>query len=673
VLGVPNDLESQSPMPDADLDRDLESIHEARVLARAARQAQQEIEQFDQEQVDAIVEAMAAAGLRESERLATMAREETGFGNIPDKILKNNFVLQDIVGAIRGMRTVGVLREDPQKGVLEIAEPVGVVAGIIPTTNPTSTAMFKCLIAVKARCGIVLSPHPAAKGCIQESARLMHDAAVQAGAPRGLIACMNVVSMEGTRELMNGRDTDLILATGGIGLVKAAYSAGKPAYGVGPGNVPAYIERSADVGKAVRDIIAGTTFDNGTLCSSEQAIVCDRAISTQVQDEVKANGGHFLSAEENERLAAVLITDDLMVSPRLVGHPAEAIAAAAGIIVPDGTRVLVCPLDGVGKEYPLSREKLSPVLAYYVVEDWHEGCERCMQLLSFGGLGHTLSIHSQDRDVILEFGLRKPAHRVLVNTVSALGAVGYTTSLFPSMTLGCGSWGNNITSDNIGPQHLLNIKRLAYETRPLSHPAPLSSRATEPAAAPVTPVTPAAPAALESRIAAFLSDRGVLSGSAAAPPSAGRNTVVSVKGSPPNPMSAFPRASSAPPSPAPRATSPAPSLTSPAPNCGCSTQGCGCSTTGAEKKTVSPPSPAPTVPEPPRGRSPIAPQPSSQPSSPPPAAAAQPPLSEAVEFVSETDVRDAMAKGEKICIGPATIITPLGRELGDQHGVFKRQ
>ncbi len=647
-------------MPNADLDRDLESIHEARVLARAARRAQQEIEHFDQVQVDNIVEAMAAAGLQESDRLAAMAHEETGFGNVPDKVLKNNFVLQDVVAAIRGMRTVGVLREDRQEGVLEIAEPVGVVAGIIPTTNPTSTAMFKCLIAVKARCGVVLSPHPGARECIRESARLMHDAAVQAGAPRGLIGCMNVVSMEGTRELMNGRDTDLILATGGIGLVKAAYSAGKPAYGVGPGNVPAYIERSADVGKAVRDIIAGTTFDNGTLCSSEQAIICDRAISAQVQAEVKANGGHFLSAEESERLAAVLITDDLLVNPRLVGHSAEAIADEAGISVPSGTRVLVCPLDGVGKEHPLSREKLSPVLAYYVVEDWHEGCERCMQLLRFGGLGHTLSIHSQDRDVILEFGLRKPAHRVLVNTVSALGAVGYTTSLFPSMTLGCGSWGNNITSDNIGPQHLLNVKRLAYETRPLSR-----SMSGEPAAS--GRAAEAAAPELESRIAEFLTSRGVLPTSGATPPGAGRNTVVSARDAQMKPQSTFPRASSAPPSPTPK---PGPSVRS----CGCSTTSCGCETTSADKESVGPAAPAPAAsPEPPRDRSPIASQPPAGPSSPLPAAPASPPPPEVVEFVSETDVRDAMAKGEKICIGPATIITPLGRELGEQHGVFRRQ
>jgi acetaldehyde dehydrogenase (acetylating) len=457
---------------------------------------------------------------------------------------------------------------------------------------------------------------------------------------------------------MNGRDTDLILATGGIGLVKAAYSAGKPAYGVGPGNVPAYIERSADVGKAVRDIIAGTTFDHGTLCSSEQAIICDHEISTRVEAEAKTNGGHFLSTEECERLAAVLITDDLMVNPELVGRSAEVIAETAGIRTPAGTRVLICPLDGVGKRFPLSREKLSPVLAYYVVQDWHEGCERCVELLRFGGLGHTLVIHSQDSDVILEFGLRKPAHRVLVNTVSALGAVGYTTSLFPSMTLGCGSLGNNITSDNIGPQHLLNVKRLAYETRPLA-----GSR-QDPARSASTPQ-----AALESRITEFLTDRGVLRSASAAPPGAGRNTVVAVRG---------PRSEAVSPSPTSSSKT-----ASQASACGCSTPGYGSSASPPEKRATPPAAPA-AAPEPPRSRSPIDPSPPRQPSTdavatPPPPAPASPapvvpsPTHEVAEFVGEADVREALAKGEKISIGPATIITPLGRELGEEHGVFRRQ
>jgi len=480
-------------MADAERDRDLESIHEARVLGRAAVTAQQQLEGFTQEAIDAIVEAMAAAGLEHSGRLAEMAHHETGFGNVPDKVRKNNFVLVNVVEAMRGMRTVGVLREDRAHGVREIAEPVGVVAGIIPSTNPTSTAMFKCLIALKARCGIVLSPHPSAAGCVQESAAIMSAAATGAGAPEGIIGCMQRVTMQGTKELMNGRETDLILATGGTALVRAAYSAGKPAYGVGPGNVPAYIERTANVAKAVRDVISGTTFDNGTLCSSEQAIVCDRVIRDEVVAQVRANSGHFLSADEAERLAAVLITDKFLVNPDFVGRPAATIAAAAGIAVPDGTRVLVAPVAGVGKEFPLSHEKLSPVLAFYEVEDWQEGCARCTELLRFGGMGHTMVIHSADDDIVLQFGLRKPAHRVLVNTVAALGAVGLTTHLFPSMTLGCGSWGNNITSDNVGPQHLLNVKRLAYETDeyvPDEAASTAAARASAPSPAPASPWPP---------------------------------------------------------------------------------------------------------------------------------------------------------------------------------------
>jgi acetaldehyde dehydrogenase (acetylating) len=453
-------------MPSSDFDRDLRSVQEARALARAAGVAQQELESFDQERVDAVVEAMAAAGLRESERLAEMACRETGFGNVADKKTKNDFVLRDVTEAIRTMRTVGVIREDADGDVVEIAEPVGTVAAIIPSTNPTSTAMFKCLIALKARCAVVLAPHPTARACVKAAADVMTEAAVAAGAPRGIIGCMTVVTLEGTEELMRCDGTDVILATGGMGMVRAAYSSGKPAYGVGPGNVPAYVERSADVTGAVRDIFAGTTFDFGTLCSSEQSIICDRAIREEVLAEIEAQDGHVLDSSECEILGRQLITDEFLVDPRFVGRSAMEIAESVGIDVPDGTRVLVCPLDGVGRAHPLSHEKLSPVLAFYVVEDWREGCERCKELLRLGGMGHTLSIHSRDEDVVLEFGLHKPAHRILVNTVSALGAVGLTTGLFPSMTLGCGAWGNNITSDNIGPQHLLNVKRLARGIRP---------------------------------------------------------------------------------------------------------------------------------------------------------------------------------------------------------------
>ena len=611
------------PMNNAERDRDLESIQEARQLGRAAVEAQRQLEGCTQEQIDAIVEEMAAAGLAHSEHLAELAHDETGFGNVPDKVLKNNFVLKDVVEAMRGMRTVGVLREDREHGVREIAEPVGVVAGIIPSTNPTSTAFFKCLIALKARCGIVLSPHPTAAQCVKASAEIMAEAAHKAGAPNGIIGCMSSVTMQGTRELMHGRETDIILATGGIGLVRAAYSAGKPAYGVGPGNVPAYIEETANVPKAVRDVISGTTFDNGTLCSSEQAIVCDRIIKDEVLEQARANGGHLLTPDECDRLAAVLITDRLLVNTDYVGRPATTIANAAGIKVPEKTRVLICPVGGVGKKYPLSHEKLSPVLAFYVVDDWQEGCQRCTELLRFGGMGHTMVIHSGNDDIVLEFGLRKPAHRVLVNTVAALGAVGHTTHLFPSMTLGCGSWGNNITSDNIGPQHLLNVKRLAYETREyipkeVVEPATISDQneRTELSANIVTDTENVAGDGLEIQIADFLDKRGLLPKASEVPPVVGRNAVISVRD-----VDASDTVLKAPPPPRGR-------------------------------------------PEVPTDQNQVGPQSNTSET----AAAHFLPA----EFVSEDDVRDACETGEKIGIGPDTIVTPLALELGETHDIFRR-
>ncbi len=610
-------------MNNAERDRDLESIQEARQLGRAAVEAQRQLEGCTQEQIDAIVEEMAAAGLAHSEHLAELAHDETGFGNVPDKVLKNNFVLKDVVEAMRGMRTVGVLREDREHGVREIAEPVGVVAGIIPSTNPTSTAFFKCLIALKARCGIVLSPHPTAAQCVKASAEVMAEAAHKAGAPNGIIGCMSSVTMQGTRELMHGRETDIILATGGIGLVRAAYSAGKPAYGVGPGNVPAYIEETANVPKAVRDVISGTTFDNGTLCSSEQAIVCDRIIKDEVLEQARANGGHLLTPDECDRLAAVLITDRLLVNTDYVGRPATTIANAAGIKVPEKTRVLICPVGGVGKKYPLSHEKLSPVLAFYVVDDWQEGCQRCTELLRFGGMGHTMVIHSGNDDIVLEFGLRKPAHRVLVNTVAALGAVGHTTHLFPSMTLGCGSWGNNITSDNIGPQHLLNVKRLAYETREyipkeVIGPATISDQneRTELPANIVADTENVAGDGLEIQIADFLDKRGLLPKASEVPPVVGRNAVISVRD-----VDASDTVLKAPPPPRGR-------------------------------------------PEVPTDQNQVGPQSNTSET----AAAHFLPA----EFVSEDDVRDACETGEKIGIGPDTIVTPLALELGETHDIFRR-
>ncbi len=475
-------------------DRDLASMAEARALVRRARAAQAQLAEFTQEQVDAIVTAMAARAREHAEALARAAHEETGFGRYEDKIRKNRFASDRVYESIRHERTVGIVARHPDRRIIEIAEPFGVVAAIIPSTNPTSTAIYKILIAIKARCAIVLSPHPSAVRCITQTAELMEAAGRAAGLPEGAICWMQTVTLEGTQELMRHRYVAVILATGGMGLVRAAYSAGKPAYGVGPGNAPAYVEKTADVGKAVRDIITGKTFDNGVLCSSENSVVVDAEVAGLAREEFVRHGGHFLNAEEAAKLAAVLVTPQRLPNPELVGRSALDIAARVGITAPPATRVLMVELAGVGREHPLSIEKLCPVLSFYVVRDWMEGCERCKQILRYGGMGHTMSIHSRDEDVILQFGLHKPASRILVNTPSTLGAIGLTTALEPAMTLGCGGFGGNITSDNIAPRHLLNIKRLAYETAPVRY-----DEAT-------TPASPAAP--LEQRIDAFLASRG---------------------------------------------------------------------------------------------------------------------------------------------------------------------
>jgi acetaldehyde dehydrogenase (acetylating) len=488
-------------------DRDLASIAEARALARRAKQAWLELAEFNQDQVDAIVDAMATAAHLQAEAFARLAVEETGYGVVEDKIQKNLFASDRVYRFIRPMKTVGVVARHAETKVVEIAEPFGVVAAVIPSTNPTSTAIYKILIALKARCSIVISPHPSAVRCITRVAEVMEDAARRAGAPVGSINWLTTVTLEGTQELMKHRDVAVILATGGMGLVRAAYSAGKPAYGVGPGNAPAFIERTADVTKAVRDVVTGKTFDNGVLCSSENSVVVDEPIGDAVRREFEANGGYFLSKTEMDALAAVLVTPQRLPNPQLVGKSAIVIADKCGITVPSGTRVLIAPLDGVGRDYPLSIEKLCPVLSYYVVKDWREGCERCKQILRYGGMGHTMSIHSRNEQVILEFGLKKPAFRIVVNTPTTHGSIGLTTGLDPAMTLGCGGYGGNITSDNISPRHLLNIKRLAYEVRPAvtgsakaGHYAP--DRTWRPASAGLPE------AALVEQIDAFLGSRG---------------------------------------------------------------------------------------------------------------------------------------------------------------------
>jgi acetaldehyde dehydrogenase (acetylating) len=451
------------------------SVKEARRLAERAKVAQTHLAELTQLQIDAIVDAMAESAALEAKPLAAMAVEETGYGVAEDKVRKNLFSAEDIHRFIQPMKTVGVIQRHDDRRVVDIAEPFGVVAAIVPSTNPTSTAIYKILIALKARCAIVISPHPAAVRCITRTAEIMAHAAQNAGAPEHAIGWMTNVTVEGTNELMRHRDISVILATGGMGLVRAAYSAGKPAYGVGPGNAPAYIEESADIPKAVSDIMTGKTFDNGVLCSSENSVVVDEAIAAEVTCQFKARGGYFLSKAECDAVSKVLVTPQRLPNPSLVGRPAIEIANKAALQVPSDTRVLIAPLEGVGRDYPLSIEKLCPVLSFYIVKDWHEGCVRCKEILRYGGMGHTMSIHSRNESIILEFGLRKPAFRIVVNTPTTHGSIGLTTGLDPAMTLGCGGYGGNITSDNISPMHLLNIKRLAYELKP----APASVRASE--------------------------------------------------------------------------------------------------------------------------------------------------------------------------------------------------
>ncbi|MBD3409196.1 MAG: aldehyde dehydrogenase family protein [Ignavibacteriales bacterium] len=448
-------------------DKDLQSIQESRDLARRAKAAQSEFKEFTQEQVDKIVKTAADAAYEASERLAKLASEETGFGNWKDKVLKNQFGSRNVWESIKDMKSVGVIGTEANGKVLLVAEPMGVVAALIPSTNPTSTTMFKALISMKCRNAMVAAPHPRAVKCTHETLDVLRDAAVSAGAPKDLLLGVTIPSLAGTSELMSDENVGVILATGSNPMVRAAYSSGKPAYGVGSGNVPAFIERTADYKKAVADIIAGTTFDYGTLCSSEQAIIADRPLRDKVIAEAKAQGAYFVSAEEKKALERTMFPGGKL-NPDIVGQAAARIATMAGFDVPEGTRVLVAECEKVGKDEPLSAEKLSPTLAFYTADGWLEGCRRSIELLKFGGVGHTMAIHSNDEAVIMKFALEKPAFRVVVNSLSSLGAVGYTTALTPSLTLGPGTIGGSIVSENVSAKHLMNIKRVAFETNPIN-------------------------------------------------------------------------------------------------------------------------------------------------------------------------------------------------------------
>ncbi len=467
------------------LDPDLQSIQAARDLVEAAHRAQAIVASFDQARIDAVCEAMAQAAQRESLRLGTLAHEETGYGIPADKNIKNLFSAVDVHNYFRNLKTVGVISDNGS--VIEIAAPRGVVCAIIPSTNPTSTAIFKILISIKSRNAVVLSPHPSATRCVIETANVMRAAAVAVGLPAEAIGCVEKTTLEATNELMKHRKTAVILATGGTGLVRAAYSSGKPAFGVGPGNVPAFIEKSADVPKAVRDILAGTCFDNGTICASEQSVIVDASIDRLAREQFVAQGAVFLNGQQTDLLAKLVVTREGKLNPKIVGKPATWIAEQAGFIVAPNTRCLLAEIGGVGRDYPLSLEKLSPILTYYVTNGVEEGCQRCDEVLRYGGMGHTSAIHSRDRAAILRYGELMPAARIVVNSPSTHGAIGYSTALVPSMTLGCGSWGGNVTSDNISPLHLMDIKRVAFETRPVTNP---NSAPTQPISTVIPQLSP---------------------------------------------------------------------------------------------------------------------------------------------------------------------------------------
>jgi acetaldehyde dehydrogenase (acetylating) len=635
-------------------DRDLISIQEARLALERASEAQKKFGAFSQQQVDAVVEACAEAATAAAEQLARVAVEETGYGNVPDKIIKNRLASVEVPRAIRGMRTVGILREDREKAIVEIAEPVGVVAAIIPSTNPTSTTIYKILISLKARNSVVLSPHPTAMRSICEAVGVLERAALRTGAPEGLIICLAHPTMQGTQELMKSRLTGVILATGGSGLVRAAYSSGRPAFGVGPGNVPSFIERTANVRKAVADVFAGKTFDYGTVCSSEQSMVADEALWERVVEECLEQGAYFLSPDEIRRLGELIFrSGSATPNPQIVGRAATVLAEMAGIKVPASTRVLIAKLDGVGREHPLSGEKLSPVLALYSVRNLAAGIDVSTKLLQFGGLGHTASIHSQSKAAVEQFGLAIPAFRIAVNTSAVHGSIGYSTNLFPAMTLGCGSHGGNITSDNIGPQHLLNIKRVAWESRPVEHrtisadqrlagsapPASLSASAPLPAVSASrrqessvsesagTP-EPATPPSVAAASVGKLPDRQAIARIV--------EQVFAARG--------ISRPGTGQPGQGPRPAGATSSLPIPAVPVVAAATGEG-SRPATQQVSASPGAGA-------RPEKPVVPE------------------IQVAEFVCETDIRSAVNRKAKVFIGPKTIVTPSARDLGNTHDVF---
>ena len=442
-------------------DKDLLSVQEVRDLVEKAKKSQQEFAQKSQEEVDAIVKSVAEAGVRNAKRLAKMAHEETGFGIEADKVIKNVFGSRGVYEAIKDMKTIGVLEVDEEKKTKKIAIPVGIVAGLIPSTNPTSTAFYKSEIALKGGNAIIFSPHPNAKNCIVEAVKVIRTAIAEAGGNEDLVSVITIPTIQATDMLMKHPDVAMILATGGSAMVRAAYSSGTPAIGVGPGNGPAYIEKTADVALAVKRIMDSKTFDNGTICASEQSVMCDCDMEPAVRVEMEKQGAYFLNDEQIAKLGKFILRANGTMNPQIVGKSAQVIADLAEIEIPEGTRVLVAKETGIGFGHPYSNEKLAPILGFYTAENYVEICELAQKILHYEGAGHTFSMHTKDPKIVDYFAARIPASRIMVNTPSALGGIGASTGMLPALTLGCGAIGGSATSENVGPQHLINVRVVA--------------------------------------------------------------------------------------------------------------------------------------------------------------------------------------------------------------------
>jgi len=449
------------------IDNDLLSVQEARILVENAREAQKVLAAFPQEKLDKIVGHMAEAVYKSARELAIMSHEETGFGKWQDKFVKNVFASDFLYKKLRDMKVVGIIHEDKENKTMDIGVPVGVIVALPPSTNPASTTIYKALIAIKSGNAIVFSPHPKAKKTIAKVLDILIPAAEESGLPSGAIGYLRTLAVDGTVALMNHKDTSLILITGVPKMIRAAYTSGKPTIYGGPGNGPAFIERSADIKKAVADIIVSRTFDNGIVAASEQSIVAEDCIADEVRQELRKNGAYFMSAQESVQLSKLFFRPDGSLNSEIVGKSAIELAQKSSLCVPEDTLVLISEQNYVSSTNPYSREKLCPVLAFYVEKDWMNACEKCIELLITEGRGHTLVIHSKNEAVIREFALKKPVSRVLVNTPASLGGIGATTNLFPSLTLGCGAAGGGYTSDNVTPMNLINIRKVGYGVRQL--------------------------------------------------------------------------------------------------------------------------------------------------------------------------------------------------------------